>query len=255
MNNFQNESAAKTKEVRPRLISSWLVNAAVSVFIVLLLAAILFPVGTKSSGAARRSSCSSNLKQIGLATMQYMQEYDDHLPPLTNGRQTDGKTQSWRSLLSPYQRYTKVADLWKCAENPASKSDTLAVDGLPLGYDAIIGGPIRNGKPLEISYIKSPFSVILAFEENGDNAEAQQIGALWDKDNGDENWTNILYAGHLGTSNYLFLDGHVKSLRPMTTIYNHSNSKTNLNFWNINNKAPVSPRALAKLKAAQQTFD
>jgi len=243
-NEGERSSAAQTK--RPRLISSWLIQAFIVVFIVALLMAILSPAVNRAGGSGRRSACKTNLQQVGLAAMQYMQEYDEHLPPLTNGQQADGKTQSWRSTLQPF---IKNVDLWKCPENPVAKSDTLAVDGLPLGYDAIVGGPIRVGKPLEISFIKSPDTTFLAFEKNGDNAQAQQIGALWDKDDGDENWTNILYAGHLGTSNYLFLDGHVKAMRPLATIAGK------INRWNINNKAPVSPRALQKLNAAQHTFD
>lgn len=31
-----------------------------------------------------------------------------------------------------------------------------------------------------------------------------------------------LYAGHLSTSNYLFVDGHVKSMRPKATIANNT---------------------------------
>ena len=231
---------------RPRLISSWLIQAFIVVVIVASLMAILSPAVNRSPHGARCSTCASNLKQIGFAMKQYMQEYDEHLPPLTNGQQANGKTQSWRNALQPF---IKNVDLWKCAENPVAKGDTLAADGLPLGYDVIVGGPIRGGKPLKMSAIKSPSSTISVFEKNGDNAQAQQIGALWNKDDGDENWTNILYAGHLGGTNYLFVDGHVKFMRPMTVIADK------VNRWNVNNKAPVSPRALQKLKAAQHTFD
>lgn len=243
-NEGERSSGVKTK--RPRLISSWLIQAFIVVFIVALLMAILSPAVNRSPHGARRSACKNNLQQVGLAAMQYMSEYDEHLPPLTNGQQADGKTQSWRNALQPF---IKNVDLWKCPENPVAKSDTLALDGLPLGYDVVVGGPIRVGKPLEISFIKSPNTTFLAFEKNGDNAQAQQIGALWDKDDGNENWTNILYAGHLGGTNYLFVDGHVKFMRPLTVIADK------VNRWNINNKAPVSPRALQKLNAAQRTFD
>ena len=184
--------------------------------------------------------------------MQYTQEYDERFPPLTSGKQAGGQVQSWRTLLQPY---TKSTQLWKCLENPVAQSDTLAVDGLPLGYDVIVGGPVRNGKPQELSAAKSPISTFLAFEKNGDNAQAQGIGALWDKDDGQESWTNILYAGHLGTTNYLFLDGHVKSMRPLGTIADLDNAKAKINRWNLDNKAPISPRALEKLNAAQKTFN
>ena len=45
-----------------------------------ILAAILFPAFSRARENARRASCQSNLKQIGLTTMQYQQDYDGHLP-------------------------------------------------------------------------------------------------------------------------------------------------------------------------------
>jgi prepilin-type processing-associated H-X9-DG protein len=48
--------------------------------IIALLAAILFPVFSRARESARRASCASNLKQIGLGFMQYAQDYDERLP-------------------------------------------------------------------------------------------------------------------------------------------------------------------------------
>jgi hypothetical protein len=45
-----------------------------------VLAAILFPVFARVRESARRASCQSNLKQIGLAISQYAQDYDEHCP-------------------------------------------------------------------------------------------------------------------------------------------------------------------------------
>lgn len=58
-----------------------LIELLVVIAIIALLAAILFPVFGRARENARRSSCSSNLKQIGLGIHQYTQDYDEKFPP------------------------------------------------------------------------------------------------------------------------------------------------------------------------------
>lgn len=57
-----------------------LIELLVVIAIISLLAAILFPVFSRARENARRSSCLSNLKQIGLGMMQYTQDYDERYP-------------------------------------------------------------------------------------------------------------------------------------------------------------------------------
>ena len=58
-----------------------LIELLVVIAIIAILAAILFPVFARARENARRASCLSNLKQIGLGVMQYNQDYDGHYPP------------------------------------------------------------------------------------------------------------------------------------------------------------------------------
>lgn len=58
-----------------------LIEILVVVAILSLLAAILFPVFARARENARRTSCASNLKQIGLGILQYAQDYDEVMVP------------------------------------------------------------------------------------------------------------------------------------------------------------------------------
>ena len=57
-----------------------LIELLVVIAIIAILAAILFPVFAQAREAARKASCLSNIKQFGLATLMYVQDYDDMLP-------------------------------------------------------------------------------------------------------------------------------------------------------------------------------
>jgi prepilin-type N-terminal cleavage/methylation domain-containing protein/prepilin-type processing-associated H-X9-DG protein len=56
-----------------------LIELLVVIAIIAILAAILFPVFGRARENGRRASCQSNLKQIGIAMLQYSQDYDEML--------------------------------------------------------------------------------------------------------------------------------------------------------------------------------
>jgi prepilin-type N-terminal cleavage/methylation domain-containing protein len=60
-----------------------LIELLVVIAIIAILAAILFPVFARAREAARKASCTSNLKQITTAFLMYSQDYDETLPPWT----------------------------------------------------------------------------------------------------------------------------------------------------------------------------
>src|SRR3712207_4026545 len=87
-----------------------LIELLVVIAIIAILAAILFPVFAQVREKARSTACLSNLKQIGMATRMYTQDYDDSLVP--NYLWTSGSTyQWWSDLLQPY---VKNRDVFVC---------------------------------------------------------------------------------------------------------------------------------------------
>jgi len=58
-----------------------LIELLVVIAIIAILAAILFPVFARAREKARQSSCLNNVKQLGLAILQYVQDYDERTPP------------------------------------------------------------------------------------------------------------------------------------------------------------------------------
>jgi len=95
-----------------------LIEILVVIAIIAILAAILFPVFARARENARRSSCQSNLKQIGLGMLQYSQDYDETSPNASMGSTVPANTfprsaTSWRWEDSVFP-YVKSEQLFNC---------------------------------------------------------------------------------------------------------------------------------------------
>jgi prepilin-type N-terminal cleavage/methylation domain-containing protein/prepilin-type processing-associated H-X9-DG protein len=98
--------AAERTSASGRKVGFTLIELLVVIAIIAILAAILFPAFAKARESARRASCSSNLKQIGIGLMQYSQEYDERVPRTWYGPDkdysgADGRYK-WMDAIYPY---------------------------------------------------------------------------------------------------------------------------------------------------------
>jgi prepilin-type N-terminal cleavage/methylation domain-containing protein len=74
-----------------------LIELLVVIAIIAILAAILFPVFAQAREKARQITCASNMKQLGLAIMQYTQDFDETMP---NGNHYGGGGDGWACQVS-----------------------------------------------------------------------------------------------------------------------------------------------------------
>ncbi len=75
--------------------------------IIAILAAILFPVFARARENARKTTYLNNVKQQGLAAMQYAQDYDERfMPACTPGAGTPRLV--WMDLIAPYCKNTGI---------------------------------------------------------------------------------------------------------------------------------------------------
>lgn len=120
-----------------------LIELLVVIAIIAILAAILFPVFARAREKARMTTCLSNLKQMGLATMQYTQDYDEKYPAvLMDEGVHDVATAHWTySVVSALDPYSKGRGIWAC---PSTSSEPIMVNNAP---------PSMNNVPWAIHYI------------------------------------------------------------------------------------------------------
>jgi len=153
-----------------------LVELLVVIAIISLLAAILFPVFASARSRARQTACLSNLRQMGMAFLQYQHDHDDmSTPPYnTRGIQTNksgwwfgtanaDQTINWQD--SPLAPYNKSYELMDCAESPKPKNpnNRILYDRFSLGFgygnNQFIFNPSQ--RPKKITQFTNPGETIV----------------------------------------------------------------------------------------------
>lgn len=205
-----------------------LIELLVVIAIIAILAAILFPVFARARENARRASCQSNLKQIGLGFMQYTQDYDERYPmyiSLIGG--TTFRPYGWADSIQPY---VKSIQIFQCPSDDGVETDVPSTTGYTdYSYNLWIGGygPTSRGAGMSMAQLTQPSLSVLAIDYLTGTAGSYTVGNASPSD-GSISGTCGYYGAagvgcvglariraedsrrHLDGVNLLFTDGHVK---------------------------------------------
>jgi len=237
--------------MKHRKIGFTLIELLVVIAIIAILAAILFPVFARAREQARKASCASNLKQIGLSLMMYVQDYDETYPIGYMGYSGG----LFYQVLTPY---IKNDQIWICPtageikESPTKRHYTGGygwnICGMVYGSSGAVGNGFgwlsdsrrctADGNYVKLASVSYPAETIIAGDP-GSNAYANtglylfatdrnrlpvlhggQVGPFYGATSSEQ---NIPLHSFEGGGNYLFSDGHVKFLSNSQAWSNRNN--------------------------------
>ena len=255
-----------------------LIELLVVIAIIAILAAILFPVFGRARENARRSSCQSNLKQFGLIFSQYAQDYDERMLSAGMGGASVGSmgagTAAWQEIVQPY---VKSQQIFACPSNPNSSKPAsvyaVSIGQVKVGYAVNRGrdeeaccsadptrqyfSPIGNINTVgpSLADFQDPSKAICAFDSSSANAQVSSIvasNAVMVPGNGNNppefQVQPMVWAGHLSTTNFLFADGHVKSMKPLATIPAAMGGPADVNLWSRKQISPTESLWISRFK-------
>ena len=212
-----------------------LIELLVVIAIIAILAALLFPTFAKVRDNARRASCSSNLRQVSMAMMQYTQDNEERYPVGNNVVPFGFWGRGWAGEVYPY---VSSAEAFRCPDDGTPRPS------VSFSFNGNLDGHQRGGV---LSASTAPSSTVLLNECQGVTADVRDpnegnSGAGHGNDGGagfidysgpdahwvtgpmgQPAWTDGLNGGgygyqwqglHAGGSNFAMEDGHVKWLRP-----------------------------------------
>jgi prepilin-type N-terminal cleavage/methylation domain-containing protein/prepilin-type processing-associated H-X9-DG protein len=220
-----------------------LIELLVVIAIIAILAAILFPVFSQARDKARQTSCLSNAKQVGLAVLQYTQDYDEKYP-----------SNHWGIYLILVQPYMRNLEMWRCPSysgvytvricfwvNNAAGCSNIPVQPPPLGRvvtgwlsNSDVMGGWDNWPPKPITRVQEPAATVMMAENdnwppresalydpptslpwNGQMANSAcrwawhaMFHTRWNVD--PRHGSGRIGAHHMDGLNFVFADGHAK---------------------------------------------
>jgi prepilin-type N-terminal cleavage/methylation domain-containing protein/prepilin-type processing-associated H-X9-DG protein len=135
-----------------RQIGFTLIELLVVIAIIAILAAILFPVFAQAREKARQTSCLSNTKQMGLAVMMYIQDYDEGYPLFSSSAPMTPR-QRWPDRLYAYIKNTGIFLCPSAPTDQARKNFAHTWNPALGGYTP--GSPVYGGYGYNYQYFSN----------------------------------------------------------------------------------------------------
>lgn len=211
-----------------------LIELLIVIAIIAVLAAILFPVFATAREKARQTTCASNEKQLGLAMMLYIQDYDETFPlvyydevassPTYNHWMPGDSSGTYTASFTLYLPYAKTPRIYHCPDYPnagatvylttsytysaQNPDETYAINGYICSYG---GSSAIEPSPLTMSKVNAPSQTIAYAESVPTIANPTTIATSWSQIFSATSPIRIGFP-HSQGANLLFCDGHVKWL-------------------------------------------
>lgn len=218
LNLFSVRSARRTRANNARQRGFTLIELLVVIAIISILASMLFPVFGRAREQARKVVCSSNLRQVGMAVLQYGQDWDEMYPVgYPFWLSTESTNFPTLTLTQTTYPYTKSYQLWQCnswqgvykGSIANYKNDWGNYSFITSDTNNVIGVPGTTSDPQSLASVNDPsryplFWCGVAPEQT--TPSPPRINAH--SGTKDPEWLN----GSLGGTTVMFADGHVKYL-------------------------------------------
>jgi len=212
----------------PRRRGFTLIELLVVIAIIAILAAILFPVFAQAREAARKTSCSSNLRQLGTAVQLYVQDHDGgyfqhwykSVPEAywfgrVDRSVTPPVVVKQEGLLYPYM---KNGDIQKCSSFSGQAAYGTSPTTGAYGYNQTYLTANFGEYGVNEATIEKPSScAVFADSANYDAATKgiKETLSIWPPSSTITYKFAVVHFRHGGTANVLYADGHVKAAKPV----------------------------------------
>jgi prepilin-type N-terminal cleavage/methylation domain-containing protein/prepilin-type processing-associated H-X9-DG protein len=188
-----------------------LIELLVVIAIISILAAILFPVFARARENARRASCMSNLKQIGLGLMMYTQDYDEWYPVIAQSSgdkiQYPGDpigtlgANTWVGRIYPYVKSIQLFNCPSATRAWDGKAATVATNVSYGGNSELFGASGANA--ISMAALQYPSQTLMYADSDGTTGAYFLYHLHYDD-------TRYISDRHLNGANIVFADGHAK---------------------------------------------